>query len=600
MSDVSALAHDDVGLSCFAVPRWTPAGTPNGMNIQRLKSKLGNRSNASSEIEYEEAYAFRVGDPGRGVRTIIDMVAHTRLDCVVASAGLMHFAVAQAVNHARHRKTFGKRLVEHRLMTNVLADLALESEAALVLGMRLAHAYENSGEDEAEGAFARIATAIGKYWVCKRVPAVAYEAMECFGGNGYVEDSPMARLYREAPLNSIWEGSGNVICLDVLRAMVREPGAIDALRKELRAGHGYDSHYDQFVGQVESALSDGADLEVRARWMNGSQLDSSRNSFSLETQTLRRRSFARVWPENAQGVLAHCPLILTINTLSIEQRLHSGRTAEKDPRRNTGQNINGRRCSMGGEIWVNGVLNGAVPGDDPGILLGLTVFETLRTYDGHPFRLEQHMERLVASIKALEIDAPPRRQIEQEILSVCEGNVSIRYTLTGGGCRILQRKPIDSSRIGRHMKVARMAWQNPVSLPGAVKHGCRAAWVLAARKSGADEVLLIDPSGCILEASRSNVFAVLNGVMCTPPLDGRQLAGVTREAILEAAERAGIAIKETSIAHDAPFEELYLASTLKELAPVVSIDGQPCVGAGPLGARLHAAFRELVWSDVSS
>ena len=261
------LAHDDVGLSCFAVPRWTPAGLPNAMNIQRLKNKVGNRSNASSEIEYEEAYAVRVGDPGRGVRTIIDMVAHTRLDCVVSSAGMMHFAAAQAIHHARHRMTFGKRLIEHELMGCVLADLSLEAEAAMALGLRLAQTYERAREDSSQAAFARIATAVGKYWVCKRLPAVAYEAMECFGGNGYVEDGPMGRLYREAPLNSIWEGSGNVICLDVLRAIGREPETVEVLRAELARTAGCHRLYDEFLVHIEKALAHPSDLHVRARWL---------------------------------------------------------------------------------------------------------------------------------------------------------------------------------------------------------------------------------------------------------------------------------------------------------------------------------------------
>ncbi|MEE2786453.1 MAG: acyl-CoA dehydrogenase family protein [Myxococcota bacterium] len=268
MSDLFlTLAQEDVGLSCFVVPRWTPAGTPNSMDIQRLKTKVGNRSNASSEIEYNEAYALRLGEPGRGVRTIIDMVAHTRLDCVVASAGLMHFAVAQAIHHCRHRSTFGRRLVEHGLMANVLADMALEAEAATVMGLGLAQAYE-AGQTEASAAsFARIATAVGKYWVCKRVPAVAYEAMESFGGNGYVEDHPMGRLYREAPLNSIWEGSGNVICLDVLRAMAREPDTLEALRAKLLDSRGFDPAYDRLLTEIDTCLQTPDTLELRARWL---------------------------------------------------------------------------------------------------------------------------------------------------------------------------------------------------------------------------------------------------------------------------------------------------------------------------------------------
>ncbi len=259
------LAYDDAGLSCFLVPRWQPDGTPNPMNVQRLKDKVGNRSNASSEIEYHGAWAQRVGEPGRGVRTIIDMVAHTRLDCINGSAALIRHGVAQAVHHAQHRSAFKKRLIEHPLMQNVLADLALESEAALALAMRMARAYEDGRADEEAAALARIGTAIGKYWVCKRTPAAVYEAMECHGGNGYVEEHPMARLYREAPLNSIWEGSGNVICLDVLRAMAREPATLPALTAELNAARGIDRRYDTWVDTTLGALDDVQTLELRAR-----------------------------------------------------------------------------------------------------------------------------------------------------------------------------------------------------------------------------------------------------------------------------------------------------------------------------------------------
>ncbi len=266
MSDVFlTLANDEVGLSCFLVPRWTPDGRPNSMNLQRLKGKLGNHSNASVEIECEQAYAVPVGAPGRGIRTIIDMVSHTRLDCVVASAGLMRQALVQAVHHSQGRRAFGKRLVEHDLMQNVLADMAIESEAAVALGLRLARAYEDGHQDPGQAAFARIATAIGKYWVCKRVPWVAYEAMECHGGNGYVEAHSMARLYREAPLNSIWEGSGNVICLDVLRAMAKEPLALDALRNELTIVAGEDSRYDALLTTIEASISEPEHIELQAR-----------------------------------------------------------------------------------------------------------------------------------------------------------------------------------------------------------------------------------------------------------------------------------------------------------------------------------------------
>ncbi len=259
------LAYDDVGLSCFLVPRFTPDGAPNPMNLQRLKDKVGNRSNASSEIEYDGAWALRVGESGRGVRTIIDMVAHTRLDCINGSAALIRHGVALAIHHASHRRAFKKRLIEHPLMRNVLADLALESEAALALAMRMARAYEEGRSDPEAAALARIGTAIGKFWVCKRTPAAIYEAMECHGGNGYVEEHPVARLYREAPLNSIWEGSGNVICLDVLRAMARERETLPALTAELNAARGLDVRYDAWVDETLGALRETATLELRAR-----------------------------------------------------------------------------------------------------------------------------------------------------------------------------------------------------------------------------------------------------------------------------------------------------------------------------------------------
>ncbi|MEE2786454.1 MAG: aminotransferase class IV [Myxococcota bacterium] len=245
-------------------------------------------------------------------------------------------------------------------------------------------------------------------------------------------------------------------------------------------------------------------------------------------------------------------------------------------------------------IWIDGRVGGGIPGDDPGILLGLTVFETLRTYGAVPFRLAAHLDRLHASALALDIALPPRAQIEGEILAACADDVYLRYTLTAGGHRILQRKSIDASGVGRTMRVARMPWENPASLPGAVKHGCRAAWILAARQHGVDEVLLVDPQDQILEANRSSVVAVVDGVLCTPPLDGRQLAGVTREALLDAGRLVGLTIRECSISSRAAFDELYLASTLKELSPVVEIDGVPGPGPGPLGEHLHAAFRELV------
>lgn len=258
------LAHTEAGLSCFLLPRWRPDGTRNVFQIQRLKDKLGNRSNASSEVEYRSSWAQLVGEEGRGVRTILEMVQHTRLDCVNGSAALMRQALTQAVHHASHRQAFGKHLLRQPLMQNVLADLSLEVEAAQVLTLRLARAYDNK-DDPAEAAFARIATAIGKYWVCKRASYAVAEAMEVHGGNGYVEESNLPRLYREAPLNSIWEGSGNVICLDVLRAVAREPDTLPSLVTELELGRGNDPRFDAYLDGLLSDLERRDDLEVRAR-----------------------------------------------------------------------------------------------------------------------------------------------------------------------------------------------------------------------------------------------------------------------------------------------------------------------------------------------
>jgi len=228
------LAHAPKGLSCFLMPRWTPDGERNAVHILRLKDKLGNRSNASSEVEFDGAWAQLVGEEGRGIPTIIEMGNYTRLDCAIGSSGLMRQALAQAVHHARHRTAFQKKLIDQPLMTNVLADLALESEAALVLTMRLARAYDES--DDAALGFRRVVTPAAKFWICKRTPYVTFEAMEVLGGSGYVEESIMPRLYREAPVNSIWEGSGNVMCLDVLRAIARTPNATEVLRGELDTG----------------------------------------------------------------------------------------------------------------------------------------------------------------------------------------------------------------------------------------------------------------------------------------------------------------------------------------------------------------------------
>lgn len=266
MSDAFlTLAQTEKGLSCFLVPRWRPDGTRNPISIQRLKDKLGNRSNASSEIEYEGAWARMIGEEGRGIRTILEMVHHTRNDTVAAPAAFMRQGLVQALHHARHRRAFGKRLIDQPLMRNVLADLALESEAATVLSLRIARGFDESpGNDEAR-AFTRIATAVSKYWLNKQAPGHVVEALECLGGAGYVEESGMPRLYREAPLNGIWEGSGNVICLDVLRAIGREPQALELLLAEIGRGRGGNRHLDTAAARFEADLSPQSMTEERAR-----------------------------------------------------------------------------------------------------------------------------------------------------------------------------------------------------------------------------------------------------------------------------------------------------------------------------------------------
>jgi putative acyl-CoA dehydrogenase len=255
-----ALAQAEDGLSCFFLPRVLPDGTRNGFSIQRLKDKLGDRSNASSEIELDHAWAQLVGEEGRGVQTIIRMVNHTRLDCVLGTAAAMREAVEQATHHASHRSAFGRRLVEQPLMQNVLADLCVESEAATLTALRLAGAFDRS-----EDALARVATAVSKYWVCKRGPGHAAEALECLGGNGYVEESGMPRLYRQQPLQSIWEGSGNVICLDVVRALQRTPETRDAFLDECRAASGSDRRFDDWLVALERELADPGANEASAR-----------------------------------------------------------------------------------------------------------------------------------------------------------------------------------------------------------------------------------------------------------------------------------------------------------------------------------------------
>jgi putative acyl-CoA dehydrogenase len=282
------LAQADAGISCFLMPKLRPDGSRNALRIQRLKDKLGDWSNASSEVEFHGAWAQRVGAEGRGVATILEMVALTRLDCMMGSAALMRQASAQALHHAAHRKTFGRRLVEHPLMQNVLADLALESEAALALMMRVARAVDASGRDPREAAFARIATAIGKYWICKRAPVLVNEAQECLGGAGYVEESILPRLYRQAPLNSIWEGSGNIQCLDVLRALSREPDTLEALFGELLGARGAHPALDRELASLQKQLEDLDGIEGRSRML------VERMALALQATLLLRAGNAEV------------------------------------------------------------------------------------------------------------------------------------------------------------------------------------------------------------------------------------------------------------------------------------------------------------------
>jgi putative acyl-CoA dehydrogenase len=261
------LAQADGGISCFLFPRWTPDGARNRFRLQRLKDKLGNRSNASSEIEFDSAAAWLVGEEGAGVRTIIEMVNHTRLDCVMGGATGMRAGVAQAIHHASHRSVFGRELTEQPLMQNVLADLCVESEAATISAMRLARAYDEAlAGDEESANLKRVANAVLKYWVCKRAPMHAGEALECLGGNGFVEESGMPRLFRESPLNSIWEGSGNVQCLDVLRAMIKSPASLDAFFAEVQEGAVSEPRLAAFVtGLRDEFPGDLETIEARAR-----------------------------------------------------------------------------------------------------------------------------------------------------------------------------------------------------------------------------------------------------------------------------------------------------------------------------------------------
>ncbi|WP_104106714.1 acyl-CoA dehydrogenase family protein [Nocardioides sp. 616] len=262
------LAQAEAGLTCFLLPRVLPDGTRNPMDVVRLKDKLGNRSNASSELEFDGTLVRRLGDEGRGVRTIIEMVAATRLDCVLGSAALMRHALAEASWHAAHRSAFGGTLADKPLMRNVLADLAVESEAATALALRLAAAVDKA-DDPHEAALRRLALPLAKYWVCKRTPAMVAEALECLGGNGYVEESGLPLMYREAPLNSVWEGSGNVNALDVLRALSREPAALEAWMLEVGAARGANASLDRAVDDTLRLLGDSVGMESGARRLAG-------------------------------------------------------------------------------------------------------------------------------------------------------------------------------------------------------------------------------------------------------------------------------------------------------------------------------------------
>ena len=266
MSDAFlTLAHTEKGLSCFFVPRWKPDGRLNSIFIQRLKDKLGNRSNASAEIEYHETYAVMIGEEGRGINSIIDMVHHTRLDASMVPAALMRQALIQAIHHATYRQAFGRPLIQHSLMRMVLADLAIESEAATILLMRVARAFDESNRDSEAKLFARVAVAIAKYWLNKRAPNFVYEALEVHGGNGYVEESIMPRLYREAPLNSIWEGSGNVICLDVIRSIVKQPESMQIFLDEVELNGNNNKHLYNTINEIKKLLSNENNLIPNAR-----------------------------------------------------------------------------------------------------------------------------------------------------------------------------------------------------------------------------------------------------------------------------------------------------------------------------------------------
>src|SRR6185437_4995440 len=266
MSDIFlTLAQTEKGLSCFVATGWLPDGSRNRLKIQRLKDKCGNKSNASSEIEFHDLYATMLGDEGRGIRTIIEMAHFTRLDFAIGSCGLMRQALSQAIHHTTNRRAFQRSLIDLPVMRNVVTDLAVESEALMWMSMRLAAALDFEHVDRSEGLLSRICTPVAKYWACKRAPQFVAEALECHGGNGYIADHLMERLYREAPLNGIWEGAGNIICLDVLRSMQREPETVEVLLDEVAEARGGNPRLDAFVANLKDRLVNPAALEPVAR-----------------------------------------------------------------------------------------------------------------------------------------------------------------------------------------------------------------------------------------------------------------------------------------------------------------------------------------------
>jgi putative acyl-CoA dehydrogenase len=295
------LAYGPGGLSCFLAPRRLPDGSRNRIFLQRLKDKMGNRSNASAEIEFNRTWARMVGEEGRGVPTIIEMVNHTRLDVAICSAALMRQALAQASHHAAHRSAFQRRLIDQPLMQNVLADLAVESEAATVIVMRLARAFDEARKDQGQRAFARLANAVTKFWMSKRAPDFVFEAMECHGGNGYVEESILPRLYREAPVSSIWEGCGNVIALDILRAIRKEPETLDAYFAELAPATGADPRLDGAIGELRDLLGKPA-WPSAWRWRC-----RARCWCATATRGPPRPSAAPAWPASGARPMARCP-----------------------------------------------------------------------------------------------------------------------------------------------------------------------------------------------------------------------------------------------------------------------------------------------------